>query len=206
MFYLYPKDLDKREREQEEESEDLEAKEPEPKKYKQQVKFQEKPQVDLTKEQIGFRSDSPGPEGLYDPHKDLWVQWHTDGIANPKKRKLFIRELRNEDFQWRRNKAYQKLRELKEDFLNGLESLIAGYSDPFENLRKEYADTRWNRIENVSLEGDKRIERIQTLCQNISKVFEEQGYCVLNSQNPETVQAIKETVAKRDTSQSTGEN
>ena len=48
---------------------------------------QAKPDVNLTKEAIGFRSDCPGlrgEEGLYDPHKDLWVQWHTNGIGNPK--------------------------------------------------------------------------------------------------------------------------
>ena len=75
MFHLYPKLADnKQKRAEEEESEDLEVKEPEPKKYKQQVKFQEKPQVDLTKEELLFRSDSPGPEGLYNHHEDLWVQ------------------------------------------------------------------------------------------------------------------------------------
>ena len=99
------------------------------------MKVQAKPDVNLTKEALCFRNNSPGEEGIYNPHEDLWVQWHTDGIENPKKRKLFIRELRNKDFQWRRNEANQKLRELEEDFLNGLESLIAGSSDLFENLR-----------------------------------------------------------------------
>ena len=213
MFHLYPKlpNLadNKRKRSEEEESEDLlvvENEEVVTKRTQPELNPQAKPDVHLTKEAVGFRSNSPGEEGLYDPHEDLWVQWHTDGIENPKKRRLFIRELRNEDFQWRRNEAYQKLRELEEDFLNGLESLIAGYSVPFENLREEYAATRWNRIKNVSLEGDERINRIQTLCKNISKVFEEQGYYVLKKQEPDMVQAIKKTLARVGTKQSTEEN
>ena len=116
------------------------------KRVKPKLNLQAKADVNLTKEAIGFRSDSPGlqgEEGLYNFHEDLWVQWYTDGIENPKKRRLFMRELPNDVFQWRRNEAHQKLRELEEDFLNGLENLIAGYSDPFQHLRKEYEDTRW---------------------------------------------------------------
>ena len=57
--------------------------------------------------------------------------------------------------------------------------MIVGYSDPFKHLRKEYEDTRWGRTKKVSVECDERIERIETLCQSIPKVFEEQGYVVL---------------------------
>ena len=63
------------------------------KKYKGQLIIKAKPDVHLKREQVGFRSDSPNPqgqEGLYDPDEDLWLQWHTDGIKNPKKRNLFI--------------------------------------------------------------------------------------------------------------------
>ena len=130
------------------------------KRVKPKLIVQAKPDVHLTKEAVGFRSDSPGlqgDEGLYNPDKDLWVQWHTDGIANPKKRRLFIRELPNDVFQWRRNEAHQKLRELEEDLLNRLQNAISGFSEPFQHLRKEYQETRWNRIKNVSVEGDERI-------------------------------------------------
>lgn len=157
------------------------------KKYKGQLIIKAKPDVHLTREQVGFRSDSPNPqgqEGLYDPDEDLWLQWHTDGIKNPKKRNLFIRELPTDVFQWRRCEAHQKLRELEEDFLNGCENAIAGYSDPFANLRKEYQGTRFNRIKNVSAEGDERIQRIETLCRGIPQVYEEQGFVVLKKAEP----------------------
>ena len=160
------------------------------KKYKPKLNLRAKPDVDLTKEAIGFRSDSPGlqgDEGLYDPHEDLWVQWHTDGIENPKKRKLFMRELPNDVFQWRRNEAHQKLRELEEDILNGLENAVAGFSDPFQHLREEYQATRWNRIKNVSAEGDERIQRIEALCRGIAQVYEEKGYVVLKKAEEHTV-------------------
>ena len=172
------------------------------------MKIQGKPDVDLTKEAISFRNDSPGEpgeEGLYDPHKDLWVQWHTDGIENPKKRRLFMRKLPNNVFQWRRNKAHQKLRELEEDFLNGLENAIAGFSDPFEHLRKEYASTRWNRIKNVSVEGDERIQRIEALYQAIPKVFEDQGYVVLRKAE-EGTKPKKDTYERIPRRKSSGEN
>ena len=142
MFSLYPKLAEnKRKHSDDEESEDL-VEEVVTKRVKPKLNVQAKPDVDLTKRALGFRNDSPGEEGLYNPHKDLWVQWHTDGIENPKKRKLFIRELRNKDFQLRRNKAHQKLRKLEEDFLNGLENAIAGYFDLFQHLREEYKGTR----------------------------------------------------------------
>ena len=210
MFPLYPNLADnKRKRSEEEESEDLvENEEVVTKKLKPKLQVQAKPDVDLTKEALCFRNDSPGEpgeEGLYDPHEDLWVQWHTDGIENPKKRRLFIRELRNEDFQWRRNEAHQKLRELEEDFLNGLENAIAGFSDPFQHLRKEYEDTRWNRIKNVSVEGDERIQRIEALCQAIPKVFEDQGYVVLRKAE-EGTKPKKDTYERVASRQSSGEN
>ena len=41
-----------------------------------------------------------------------------------------MRELPNNLFQWRRNEAHQKLRELEEDILNGLKNAIAGFSNP----------------------------------------------------------------------------
>ena len=47
----------------------------------------------------------------------------------------------------------------------------------------------------MSVEGDKRIKRIKTLCQ-IPKMFKEQGYYVLKKQELDTVQAIKETLAR----------
>ena len=84
--------------------------------------------------------------------------------------------------KYRRNETCHKLMALEEDFLNRFKSLLAGYSYPFENLREEYANTRWNRIANVSVKGDKHINKIKTLCQ-IPKTFEEQGYYVLNSRN-----------------------
>ena len=103
MFPLYPNLADnKRKRSEEEESEDLvENEEVVTKKLKpNKLQVQAKPDVNLTKEALCFRNDSPGEpgeEGLYDPHEDLWVQWHTDGIENPKKRKLFIRELKTKN-------------------------------------------------------------------------------------------------------------
>ena len=112
MFHLYPKLADKKQkRSEEEESEDLvENKEVVTKRLNAKLKVQEKTNVNLTKEALLFRNESPGEEGLYNPHKDLWVQWHTDEIENPKKRKQFIRELRNKHFQWHRNKAHQNQR------------------------------------------------------------------------------------------------
>ena len=108
-------------------------------------------------------------------------------------------------YNYRRNKTYHKLRELEEGFLNGFEALVAGYSDPFEELREEFAQTKWNRILNVSVEGDERIDRIKSICK-IPEIFEDQGYYVLKPQEPKTVVAIKETLAKVGTRQSTGEN
>ena len=74
----------------------------------------------------------------------------------------------------------------------------------FEELREEFAQTKWNRILNVSVEGDGCIDRIKSICQ-IPKIFEDQSYYVLKSQEPEMVEAIKETLAKVGTRQSTGE-
>ena len=172
------------------------------KRVKPKLNLRAKPDVHLTREAIGFRSDSPGlqgDEGLYDPDEDLWVQWNTDGIENPKKRRLFIRKLPNEVFQWRRNEAHQKLRELEEDLLNGLQNAIAGFSDPFQHLRKEYQETRWNRIKNVSVEGDERIQRIEALCQGIPQVYEDQGYVVLRKaeQTTEPKKDTYERVARK---------
>ena len=192
------KTINKREREEEEPDDFNET-------QAKKVRFEEEPSVQPTEKELQFIRNSPGPEGLYDPDKDLWVQFHTDGIEDRTKRLLFLWELDDEGLKYRRNKAYHKLRALEEDFLNGFESLLAGYSDPFENLREEYANTRWNRIANVSVEGDERIERIKTLCQ-IPKTFKEQGYYVLKKQEPDTVQAIKETLARVGTKQSTEEN
>ena len=83
--------------------------------------------------------------------------------------------------------------------------MIAGFSDPFQYLRKEYEDTRWNRIKDVSVEGNERIARIETLCQAIPKVFEDQGYVVLKKaeEGTEPTQDTTERVASR---QSSGEN
>ena len=149
-----------------------------------------KPDVYLTKEGIQYRRAKPGvrdeEEGLYDPDEDLWVQFHTDGIDNPKKRRLFIRELPSDVFQWRREETHHKLRELEEDFLNGLENAIAGFSDPFQHLREEYQKTRWNRIKNISPDGDERIQRIEALCRNIAQVYEEQGHVVLRKPGAHT--------------------
>ena len=57
----------------------------------------------------------------------------------------------------------------------------------------------------MSVEGDKRINRIKTLCQ-IPKIFKEQGYYVLKNQEPDTVQAIKENLASVGTKKSTEKN
>ena len=152
------------------------------KEYKPKLILKAKPDVKLTREALDFRSDSPpkrDQEGLYDPDEDLEVQWHTDGIKNPRKRKLFIRELPDDLYQWRRCEHHQKLRELEEYFLDGIQNVISGFSDPFELLRKEYQDTRWNRIKNISTEGDERIQRIETLCRGVAQVFEEEGCVVL---------------------------
>ena len=97
-----------------------------------------------------------------------------------------MRELPNDVFQWRREEAHHKLRELEEDFLNGLENAIAGFSDPFQHLRKEYQKSRCNRIKNVSPDGDERIQRIESLCRNIAQVYEEQGYVVLRKPGEHT--------------------
>ena len=189
----------KRDLEDEEPQEDFSENQP------KKVRFNEEVSYGPTEEGLLFKRNSPGPEGLYDPDEDLWIQFHTVGIADRKKRLLFIREIDNKDLKYRRNEAYHKLRALEEDFLNGFESLLAGYSDPFENLRVEYTNTRWNRLLNVSVDFDERIERTQTLCQ-IPKIFEEQGYYVLKKQEPDMVQAIKETLARVSTKQSTEEN
>ena len=82
--------------------------------------------------------------------------------------------------------------------------MIAGYSNLFEELLEELAQTKWSRNLNMSVEDDERIERIKSIDQ-IPKIFEDQGYYLLNSQEPETVKAIKETLAKVGTRQSTGE-
>ena len=82
--------------------------------------------------------------------------------------------------RYRRNKAYHKLRTIEEGFFNGFEALIIGYSDPFEELCEEFAQTKWNRILNMSVEGDELIKRIRPICQ-ISKIFEDQVYYVLKS-------------------------
>ena len=97
-----------------------------------------------------------------------------------------MRKLPNHVFQWRREETHQKLRELEEDILNGLENAIAGFSDPFQHLREEYQKTRWNRIKNISAEGDERIQRIEALCRNIAQVYEDQGYVVLRKSGEHT--------------------
>ena len=53
------------------------------------VRFEEEPSIQLTEEELLFKRNSPGPEGLYNPDKDLWVQFHTDGIEDRTKRLLF---------------------------------------------------------------------------------------------------------------------
>ena len=140
-----------------------------------------RPDVYITKESIGFRNCKLGfgEEGLFDPDEDLWLQWHTDGIQNPKKRRLFIRELPEDIFRYRRQEAHQKLRELEEDILNGIESAAAGFSDRFQHLREEYKKTRWDRIKNISEDNDERIQRIENLCRNVAQVYDEKGYIVL---------------------------
>ena len=66
---------------------------PRKKKLFNYLKF--RPDVYITKEQVDWRNYElgRGEEGLFDPDEDLWLQWHTDGIKNPRKRKFFIREL-----------------------------------------------------------------------------------------------------------------
>ena len=188
---------------------DLEEEEPEDFSQNQakRVRFEELYEESIipTKEKLEFIRNSPGPEGLYDPDKDLTEQFNTGGIADHTKRLLYLGELDINTLRYRRNKAYHTLKALEEGFLTSLEALIAGYLDPFEDLREEFASTRWNRIANVSVEGDERIDRIKTLCQ-IPKIFKEQGYYVLKKQEPDTVQAIKETLARVGTKQSTEEN
>ena len=98
-----------------------------------------------------------------------------------------MRKIPNNVFQWRRNEAHQKLCELEEDILNGLENAIASFSDLFQHLRKEYQSTRWNRIKNMSAEGDERIKRIEALCRNIAQVYKDQGYVVLRKPGEHTV-------------------
>ena len=118
---------------------------------------------------------------------------------------MFIRELPNDVFQWRRNEAHQKLRELEKNLLNGLENAIAGFSDPFLHLREEYQGTRWNRIKNVSVEGDERIQRIEALCRGIPQVFEDRGYVVLRKAE-EGTKPKKDTYERVASRQSSGEN
>ena len=151
--------------------------------------MQFRPDVYITKESVGFRNHklSWGEEGLFDPDEDLWLQWHTDGIKNPRKRRFFIRELPSQIFQYRREEAHHKLRELEDDILNGLENAAAGFSDPFKHLREEYKKTRWDRIKNISEEGDERIQRIENLCRNIAQVYDEKGYVVLKKPGEQTV-------------------
>lgn len=150
--------------------------------------MQNKPDVYITKEALGYRENRliRGEEGLYNPDEDLWVQWHTDGIRNPRKRKLFMQELPSDVFQFRREETHHKLHKLEEDILNGLENAVAGFSDPFQHLREEYKKTRWNRIKNISKEGDERIQRIKNLCRNIAQVYKDQGYVVLRKPGEHT--------------------
>ena len=151
--------------------------------------MQNKPGVYITKEGYCYRENKLkcGEEGLYDPDKDLWVQWHTDGIKNPRKRKLFMRELPSDVFQFRREETHHKLRELEEDILNGLENAVAGFTDPFQHLREEYKKTRWDRIKNISDDDDERIQRIENLCRNVAQVYDKQGYVVLKKPGEHTV-------------------
>ena len=98
-----------------------------------------------------------------------------------------MRELPSDVFQYRREETHHKLRELEEDILNGLENAVAGFSDPFQHLREEYKQTRWDRIKNISEEGDKCIQRIENLCRNIAQVYDDQGYVVLKKPGEHTV-------------------
>ena len=156
--------------------------------------LQFRPDVYITKESVGFRNYRLGPEevGLFDPDEDLWLQWHTDGIKNPKKRKFFIRELPADIFQYRREEAHHKLRELEENLLNGFENAAAGFSDPFQHVREEYKKTRWDRIKNISDDDDERIQRIENLCRNVAQVYDEQGYVVLKKSGEHTPPKVDE--------------
>ena len=80
------------------------------------VRFEEQPNIQLTEEELLFKRNYPGPEGLYNPDKDFWVQFHTDGIEDRTKRLLFLQELDIETLRYRRNEAYHKLRALEEGF------------------------------------------------------------------------------------------
>ena len=74
---MYPKLADNKQKHSDDkESEDL-VEEVITKRVKPKLNVQAKPDVDLTKEALGFRNNSPGEEGdkgLYNPHEDLWVQ------------------------------------------------------------------------------------------------------------------------------------
>ena len=94
----------KRDLEDEEPQEDISENQPKKARFNKEVSY------GPTEEEPLFKRNSPGPEGLYDPDKDLWVQFHTDGLAILKKRLLFIREIDNNDLKYRRNKCYHKLR------------------------------------------------------------------------------------------------
>ena len=82
MFNLF-KTIKKREREEEEPDNFNKT-------QAKKVRFEEEPSVQLTEEELLFKRNSPGPEGLYDPDEDLWVQFHTDGIEDRTKRLLFL--------------------------------------------------------------------------------------------------------------------
>ena len=161
---------------------DLEEEEPEDFSHNQakRVRFEKpnKESIIPTKEELEFLRNSPVPEGLYDPYEDLKLQFNRNGIKDRKKRLLYLGELDIDTLRYNRNETYNKIRALEEGFLTGFEALLAGYTDPFEDLREQFASTGWNRIANVSVDGGKRIERIRCLCQ-IPRIFEEQAYYVL---------------------------
>ena len=64
----------KRDLEDEEPKEDLNENQP------KRVRFEEEPSIAPTKEELLFLQNSPGPEGLYNSDKDLWVQYNMDRI------------------------------------------------------------------------------------------------------------------------------
>ena len=108
--------------------------------------------------------ENPEPQELQDPEEDLEDQFNSEGIPDCQKRLYYLRELDTISFNFCRNKMYHKLSALEDGFLDGFETIIAGYADPFENLHREFGETHWNRYLNISVDFDERIERIRAIC------------------------------------------
>ena len=105
-----------------------------------------------------------------------------------------------------RNKSLGVLHSLEEAFLDGFQAYILGYADPFKELRTLCCDTKWDRYRDVTGECDKRIDRIQIICQIPCELEENRVYILTSSCNQEVEEAVQEVTKGNCTSESSGEN